>query len=986
MNPGNWKRVRGFVAAAAGLGAVWMAPLRAQTPTTVLIGKMQRYEQTSASSQRPAGAEFGVVLGLPNPQFAGTVVQLRTPTGGSVNLLRQIDGSFAFTREFESMAALDVVFPDGPYAISVSANTASTTTIQMPGGASVEPVLITNFDALQSWSGPSPVPTWQPVRDAMSTDALSFSVVRDRTEIFSLNVPASATRAEAYNLPVFTPLTGVLDFARVTVTRTNGNATVVAAARGFQMRFPMRCVAGPVEFLIQPVGRILRVGDEFRVFATAAGVAPMTYQWKKNGVPIPGATGSVLVNSPNSTSALVSPSLAISNVQLADAGTYTVDVTTGAGTVNSDPAALAIRPRLEATVEFSFGAAAGLPHLLAFDQAGALYFNEFSTIRKRAPDGTVATVGTLGNIWPSAMAVASDGTLYFASADRHVVLRMSASGVVTTLAGALDQRGFVNGTGAGARFFGPSGVAVDAEGMLYVTDSANSAIRRITPAGVVTTLAGGTSGSVDGPLASARFRGPHGIAADRSGNLFVLDALSRVVRKITPAGIVTTVHAAPTGASLGSMAVGSAGHVFVSSSDWTRMLVRLSPEGGELALGPIYRDSRIVSVLQPAFTVDPTGTLFVVDRDGQNCLKVTVSAGTADPGIGAVTGPQGHVLSAGSGFVLTAEAAGPGVTYQWWKDGSVVPDATAGRLFVPQSAAAHVGEYSVMLSNGLSERRTAPATVSFSATEDTGRMANLAIRSQAGTGAATLIVGFVVGGQVGGAGKPLLLRGVGPGLAALGVSGALVDPTITLMRGPQVIASNDNWDGSSSMAGVFTSVGAFSLPADSRDAASTVTVTPGSYTLMLGGNAGATGIGLAEIYELPGGGGRSAPRVVNLSTRTHVGTGSDVLIAGFAIGGQTSRTVLIRGVGPTLSQFGVGDVLVDPNLKVFAGQTLIASNDDWNDDREINLLAHPLGAFNLNSRKESAVLLTLAPGAYTAQLSGSFGTTGIALVEIYEVP
>jgi hypothetical protein len=252
-------------------------------------------------------------------------------------------------------------------------------------------------------------------------------------------------------------------------------------------------------------------------------------------------------------------------------------------------------------------------------------------------------------------------------------------------------------------------------------------------------------------------------------------------------------------------------------------------------------------------------------------------------------------------------------------------------------------------------------------------------------GAQPLIVGVSVAGD-GTSDTPLLLRGVGPALTPLGVPGALADPTITLLRGPQVVASNDNWDGSAALSTMFASVGAFPLQVGSRDAAAVVTVPPGGYTLQLAGNGAASGIGLIEVYQLPGGGvSRTGPRVVNLSTRTHVGTGDAVLVAGFTIGGQTSQTLMLRATGPTLTRFGVSGVLADPELKIFAGQTLLASSGDWNHDAKLAPLFQTLGAFDLFSSLESVVIITLPPGSYTAQLNGAGGQTGTALLEIYEV-
>jgi hypothetical protein len=126
---------------------------------------------------------------------------------------------------------------------------------------------------------------------------------------------------------------------------------------------------------------------------------------------------------------------------------------------------------------------------------------------------------------------------------------------------------------------------------------------------------------------------------------------------------------------------------------------------------------------------------------------------------------------------------------------------------------------------------------------------------------------------------------------------------------------------------------------------------------------------------------------VNVSARTQVGTGDDILVAGFAIGGVSARTVLIRAVGPALAGFGVSGALVDPRLQLFSGDTMILDNDDWAGDAQLAAAGASVGAFPLPSGagRDAALLVTLPPGTYTAQVSGASGGTGVALVELYEV-
>jgi hypothetical protein len=277
-------------------------------------------------------------------------------------------------------------------------------------------------------------------------------------------------------------------------------------------------------------------------------------------------------------------------------------------------------------------------------------------------------------------------------------------------------------------------------------------------------------------------------------------------------------------------------------------------------------------------------------------------------------------------------------------------------------------------------------------TSNPGRLVNLSCRAGVGTGPAVLIVGFAVGGAGTSGTESLLLRASGPALVPFGVAGALADPMVGLYAGTALLGENSGWGGAPATLSAAAAVGAFAwTDPSSKDAALLSSLPPGPYTVQVSGASGDTGVALAEVYDATPAGAYTpaTPRLVNVSARVQVGTGSNILIAGFVVGGTTSAAVLVRASGPALAPFGVAGALADPSLTLFT-QTgnPIASNSGWGGNAQVSRAAADVGAFSWTdaSSNDSAILVSLPPGAYTAQVSGAGGDTGVALVEVYEVP
>ncbi|HKP04415.1 MAG TPA: hypothetical protein VJU77_13765 [Chthoniobacterales bacterium] len=255
---------------------------------------------------------------------------------------------------------------------------------------------------------------------------------------------------------------------------------------------------------------------------------------------------------------------------------------------------------------------------------------------------------------------------------------------------------------------------------------------------------------------------------------------------------------------------------------------------------------------------------------------------------------------------------------------------------------------------------------------------NISTRMRVETDNNVLIGGFIVAGT---ASKKVALRGIGPSLSQFGVPDPLADPVLDLRDSTgAMVQQNDNWQDDASQAAQLTTLGlALQNPNESGIVAS---VSPAAYTAILGGKNGGTGVGLVEIYDTQSG---SGSRLANISTRGFVRTGSNVMIGGFILGGANITHVVIRGIGPSLTQFGLDPVLADPTIELRdSNGSLLVSNDNWQDDA---VSASQLIALNLapTNAAESGIYAALWPGGFTAILGGKNGGTGIGLVEIYDV-
>ncbi len=338
--------------------------------------------------------------------------------------------------------------------------------------------------------------------------------------------------------------------------------------------------------------------------------------------------------------------------------------------------------------------------------------------------------------------------------------------------------------------------------------------------------------------------------------------------------------------------------------------------------------------------------------------------------------PSGARVVIGARVAFSVEAGGSApLEFQWRKNGSAILGATASTFVLATAQLADAGTFSVTVSNTAGSVASEPAVLSVDPPPNPGRIVNLSVRTNLPAGQ-PLIVGTVVSGGR----RDILMRAAGPSLTALGVAGAMPDPVLELYQGSTLVAANDNWAGT--LAPTFAAVGAFAFQANgSRDAALVQSVD-GARSILVRGTTG--GVVLVEAYDT---GTSSSPRLVNVSARNRVGTGEDILIAGFVIGGSSAVRVLVRAVGPTLGAFGVTGALSDPILEVFRNNSVLIGNDNWGGAAELQATFASVGAFRLPfASRDAAAVTTLQPGSYTVQVRGVGSETGEALVEIYEVP
>ena len=335
-------------------------------------------------------------------------------------------------------------------------------------------------------------------------------------------------------------------------------------------------------------------------------------------------------------------------------------------------------------------------------------------------------------------------------------------------------------------------------------------------------------------------------------------------------------------------------------------------------------------------------------------------------------------------FILTLKQPTTPLSVKWAVDGNTLP-AETGSIFAFDTILLGSGPHMVdVLARDVSGRiRTDPGKLSQETRswhiDVNGPIAlsqpiNVSTRGNVLGGENVLIGGFIVGGTTP---KKLIIRAIGPSLQQLGITDALSDPVLQIFgSGGNVLATNDNWRNTQESEIIASGF----QPQDNRESAIMITLPAGAYTAIVRGN-NVTGIALVEVYDLDETVGSD---LTNISTRGFVQGGEHVLIGGFVLGHQNGGSrIMVRAIGPSLSGFGIAGPLQDPVLDLYnSSGTRIATDDDWKGSQEVAIEA---SGFSPSDSREAAIVSVLAPGAYTAIVRSHDNTSGVALVEVYDL-
>lgn len=980
----------GVVTTVAGLGG--------SSGTTDSIGSAARFTQPRGIAVDTAGNLYVADTGNHTIRRSGTVTAPAISTqplstavapGGNATFTVVATGAptptiFQWKRQPAGTTGFVNIVEGAPYTGTTTATlTVTGITSAMQGdqfqvsvGSLVSPDALSTAATLSAVVA-APVFTSAASASVQATQALSFTVAAsgNPTPTFSATgLPSWATLNATTGALTGTPpdTTG----SPFTVTLTAGNG--ISVGQTFTLTVTPAIVAPAIT--TQPASATVIKGQNTTFTVVATGTAPLTYQWRFNGVAVAGAT---------------SASLALTNLQPADAGTYGVVVSNAASSVISDGAALIVNTQATVTSQpKSQAALAGSSVTFSVTASG----NSNIAYQWRKNGANIAGATSSSFTLP-AVTTADAGnydvvvtTSFGALTSSLAQLSVSATASVPTITAAPVKRTALIGSsttftagasGAPAPTYQwlKNGVAISGAtgasftiGSVQAGDIGNYSVTVTNSAGSITSAAGelraiarsyaGTYfGSFGGTLGNfaifIRSDNTGVFLAYLPGSTIAVRNLSFNVNDSGQFVFTQTATGAITAGVGGQLVAAAPGDIVFSgaiAADGTLAGTVVGVAGASLAAtkSADAGATQAVSGFYQAGAANSSSTALTIVSAAGQAFVVTQTSTTVDGGSGSVSATG--VIS-----VATARQTISGTVNS--DTAAVSVTATAGTV--------------VTTFTGASEAVIAAQ-----------RLANISTRARVGTGDAVSIAGFVISGTDS---KPVLIRAVGPTLIGFGVPTALTAPKLDLYRGSTVIATNTGWATAGNTAAITAAsaqAGAFALAATSADSVIFTTLAPGAYTAIVSSSTGALGVALVEVYDL------SAPaagqKLFNISTRASAGTGDATLIAGIVVSGSAPKRVLIRAVGPGLIQLGVTGVLAQPQLVLIKDGVTVAQNTGWGtspDASAIAIAATQVGAFPLIAGSgDSALIVSLAPGNYSAQVLGVGGTSGVAIVEVYELP
>lgn len=760
---------------------------------------------------------------------------------------------------------------------------------------------------------------------------------------------------------------------RVIATNAAGSATSEGAT--------LTVVMAPT-ITTQPANLLLEPGETATFSVVASGLPAPTFQWRKDGSPLAGAT----------TASLVLPAITASQ-----AGRYDVVVINIAGSTTSEGAMLALQTApvivtqpqpqiipLGGTAQLSI-VASGIPEPTYQWRRNGLAISGATTATLALTNASEVTAGSYDVVVTNPRGSVGSALVQVSVTTANVapVFTLQPASHTAVMGAAVTFSAQAIGTPApsyqwrkdGTLLAGATGAALTVSNLqagdadVYDVIAANVAGTATSRGATLVLIRHSFAGTYFGSFGSGLGTFALYIRSDNTGVLLgYLPGTSPPFMRL-------------------DLMVNDDGQFTVGASSATTITSAVSTPSRAAALAEVTITGVINGngTLTGSVTGIPGATL--AGTKSADSGTTQSFAGFYTAGAAGRSGAAYSIVSAtGQAFILTQTSSGN-------DGGEGVIDRT-GRITITtsnlQNIVANVTPATATMVASINTREGTPA-IFVGATEHVlaeQRLANLSSRAQAGSDDAVAIAGFVVKGQQS---KPVLIRAIGPALAAFGVSSALPAPKLELYRGDTLIGSNTGWGSvtnSDEIQAATARAGGFPLAQGSADAVIFTTLSPGNYSAIMRSATAASGVGLIEVYDVSP--TNFGDRLANLSTRAFAGSGDTTLIAGVVVSGIVPKRVLIRAVGPTLAQLGVSNVLSRPRLVLQRGNVVIAENTGWSaspDAAAIAEISRQVGAFALPAgSQDAALLLHLEPGAYSAQVLGVGGQSGIAIIEIYEIP